>query len=94
MNALAPFQRMMNELLGHLSYVKVYLDDVVMFSKYLNEHIGHIEKVVHIVAASGLKLKISKCDFVHDSVKLLGHNVCKSGVKVDSDKIQVINETP
>lgn len=41
-NAPSRFQRMTFELMGHLAYVRVYLDDDVIFSKTLEDHISHL----------------------------------------------------
>lgn len=59
MNTLSIFQRMMDELLGYLRFVRVYLDDVVVFSKTLYAHLDHLRKVIDIVAKHGVKLKAS-----------------------------------
>lgn len=60
MNAPSTFQRMMDELLGHLAFVRVYLDGVLIFSRTLEEHIDHLRIVVNTVSSHGLKVKVSK----------------------------------
>lgn len=64
MNALSTFQRMMDQLLDGLSFVRVYLDDVVVFSKNIDENYEHLKIVLEPVASSNLNLNISKCFFV------------------------------
>lgn len=93
MNAPSSFQRMMNSLLGHLKFVKVYLDVVVIFSKDMTKHMIHLRAVIELIAKHGLKVKISKCEFARTSVSSLGHIVDSKGVRVDPSKIQVILET-
>jgi hypothetical protein len=44
-NAPADFQRIMQIVLGGLSYVQVYIDDIVIYSKTLDEHFLHLEEV-------------------------------------------------
>lgn len=90
MNAPSTFQRMMNEVVGHLGFVKVYLDDVVIFLRSLSEHIGNISQVVLLIAENGLKVKVSKSEFAKRKVALLGHLVDKNGVQVDPSKLEVI----
>lgn len=60
MNAPSTFQRMMNSIFGNFSSVKVYLDDLVVFSKHLHEHTEHIRQFVLRVSEHRLKLKIQK----------------------------------
>lgn len=61
MNAPALFQRMASSLFKHMSFVKVYIDDIVIGSKYIAEHIGHLLYVCHKFHESGLNVKLSKC---------------------------------
>lgn len=94
MNAPSTFQRMMTAILSDLPFVRVYLDDVVIFSPDLEGHMGHIREVVARIAKHGLKLKIKKCEFARDEVELLGHIIDKDGVRVDPAKVKVIQDTP
>lgn len=57
------FQRVMVHFLRDLPFVHVYLDDVVIFSKYMEEDLRHLEKVLEKVASNNLKLRILKCHF-------------------------------
>lgn len=93
MNAPSTFQRMMNDFLGNLRFVKVYLDDLVTFSSSMEENLEHIREVVGVIAGHGLKIKVSKCEFTQKQVSLLGHVVDKNGVSADSKKIEVIQST-
>jgi hypothetical protein len=45
-NAPSTFQTLMNSLLGHLPFVSVYLDDILIFSKTRNEHADHLRQVL------------------------------------------------
>lgn len=83
----------MNQLVGYMLFVKVYLDDVLIFSRKVEEHVEHIRQVVELVASHGLKLKISKYEFAKKSVSLLGHVVSTHGVQVDDSKLLVIKDT-
>ena len=66
-NAPATFQWLMLSCLGnlHLHYCIIYLDDVIVFSKTLKEHVFRLRAVFEKLKQAGLKLKPSKC-------KLLG----------------------
>ena len=90
MNAPSTFQRMMDQLFRELSFVSVYLDDVVVFSRTVKEHISQLEEVFKVIAASGLKLKVAKCSVAQSQMRLHGHIVSGDGVKVDPEKVSAI----
>jgi hypothetical protein len=94
MNAPATFQRMMDRILSQLPFVQVYIDDVVIFSKTLKEHVEHIFQTIKTIGAHGLKLKLSKCFFAHPEIKVLGHVVNEQGVSTDPDKVAIIQKCP
>ena len=47
----------------HLKWCIIYLDDIIVFSKTPEEHIEGLRSVFEKLAAAGLKLKLSKCEF-------------------------------
>ena len=64
-NAPATFQCLMESCLGelHLNWCIIYLDDIIVFSKSLEEHLERLRGVFDKLATAGLKLKPSKCEF-------------------------------
>ena len=64
-NALATFQHLMETCLGemHLKWCIIYLDNIIVFSKTPEEHIERLRGVFEKLAAAGLRLKPSKCEF-------------------------------
>ena len=80
MNAPAIFQRAMNEVFRHLPFVRVYLDDLVIFSKNMAEHLGHLKKVSELLAKKHLKIKLKNCAFAQIAVRLLGHAILRKEV--------------
>ena len=90
MNAPSTFQRMMDQLFQGLRFVKIYLDDVVFFSKSVQEHISHLREVLEMIATIGLKVKISECSLAQSQNRLLGHIISSEGVPVDPEKISII----
>ena len=95
-NAPSTFQRLMNRILKPVLYesVLVYLDDIIVFSKTVDEHIEHIAAVFKILAENGLKLKAKKCDFFKTKIDYLGHVVSSEGVAPDEKKVQSILNYP
>ena len=53
--------------------VVVYLDDIVVFNKSMEEHKKHLEKVFEALRKNRLYLKKSKCVFGHTEIPFLGH---------------------
>ena len=54
-------------------FVSVYIDDLLVFSAMLEEHIEHLKKVLMRLQEAGLKLKPTKCHFICEEVEHLGH---------------------
>ena len=73
MNAPAVFQRLMQGVLSGLQFISVYLDDVIVYSETLAEHVSHLRIVFERLRTAGLKLNPAKCRFVCDKVEYLGH---------------------
>ena len=96
MNAPATFQRLMNTVLGdlNLSEVLIYLDDIIIFSETIDEHISRLQRVFARLREHGLKLKPSKCHLLVEEVLYLGHVVSKDGIKTNPDKIDVVRTWP
>ncbi|CAF1052565.1 unnamed protein product [Brachionus calyciflorus] len=92
-NAPATFQRTMNEVLKECieaGYVLVFLDDILIHSLTLEEHLMHVEKVLEKLKAYNFKLKPKKCDLVKEEVKFLGHIISYGRIKPDPEKIEAL----
>ena len=94
MNAPSTLQRIMDTIVRGLPFVRVYLDDVFVFSKTLEEHLRHLQQVFDVIDEAGLKLNLSKCSLAQAEIKLLGHVVDKRGIVVDPSKVEVIRNAP
>ncbi len=73
-------------------YVRLYLDDIIIYSKSLREYIDHIWLVFQALWEAGLKIKMEKCAFARKELKYLGFRISQNGVLADPDKIKVIIE--
>ena len=88
-NAPGVFQRLMEKVLAGLNpddgpdYVAVYIDDVLVFSRTLEEHLQHLCNVIQRLSEAGLKLKPSKCRFIREEVEYLGHVITPYGLKTN-----------
>ena len=87
-NAPATFQHLMETCLGemHLKWYIIYLDDIIVFSKTPEEHIGRLRGMFEKLAAAVLRLKPSKCELFKSGVAYLGHIVSKDGIETDPKK--------
>lgn len=99
-NAPAAFQRLMQQILLPLNpsddpeFVNVYIDDVIVFSPTLEEHLGHLQQVISTLLDAGLKLKPNKCHFAREEVEYLGFLVTPGGLKPTNAHIKAVKEFP
>lgn len=90
--APSTFQRLMERVLQGLVWKStvVYLDDVVIFSRTPEEHVGHLREVLERFEAHNLKLKPRKCELFRSEVGYLGHVVSRAGVATDPGNIEKV----
>ena len=95
-NAPATFQWLMQSCLGnlHLCYCIIYLDDVIIFSKTLEEHLLTLRAVFEKLKQAGLKLKPSKGELFRQELIYLDHVVSKNGIQTDPKKVEAIHKWP
>jgi transposase InsO family protein len=95
-NCPATFQRLMETTLSdlHHSQCLVFIDDIVVFSSGVSEHIARLDSMFKRLSDAGLKLKPSKCFFFQSSIRYLGHIVSKDGISTDPDKVSVVRDWP
>ena len=74
----------------NLSELFIYLDDILVFSPTVEEHIDRLDRVLTRLA----DYQGEKCDLFRNQVKYLGHAVGSEGIAVDDDKIQRIRDWP
>ena len=76
-NAPGTFQRAADVILAQFKwqFALVYLDDVIVYSKSIEEHFDHLDTVLKTMQEAGLTLKLHKCQFFRDTVDYLGHVV-------------------
>ena len=88
----ATFQRLIDLLLLGLEYkiALAYLDDIIVFGRTHRECLERLEQVFARLAASGLKLKPSKCVLFAPETTFLGHVISADGVKCDPKKVEAV----
>ena len=93
-SAPATMQRLMSTLFKSMTWkmVLVYLDDIVIYSDTVEQHLKRMDLVFAKIREAKLKLKPSKCHFLRESVEYLGHVVSSSGVSTSPRVVQAVME--
>ena len=71
--------------------IEVYIDDMVVKSKMVSEHVGDLRNIFEILRIHKLCINTSKCSFGVGSGKFLGYMVTYRGIEVNPDQIKAIN---
>ena len=94
-NAPATFQRLMQRVLRGLEdFCSVYIDDVIVFSSSIEEHLDHLQQIFVRLRRIGLKLQPKKCTFGSQEVLYLGHLVSAKGIFPNPAKTKAVKEFP
>ena len=95
-NAPAAFMDRMNNVFCEYldSFVIVFIDDILIYSKKKEEHEQHLRLTLKVFRQHQLYAKFSKCEFWLKSMTFLGHVVSDKGVEVDPMKIEAIRNWP
>ena len=71
--------------------IKVYIDDMVVKSKVVPEHVGDLTNIFEILRKHRLRLNASKCSFGVGLGKFLGYMMTHRGIEVNPNQIKAIN---
>lgn len=95
-NAPAQFQAHMESIFYDLLDISIviYLDDILIFSKTLEEHMSIVREVLQRLLHQSLYAKVSKCQFHQSCVEVLGMMVSEKGLEMCHNKVQAIQEWP
>ena len=92
-NARSTYQRMMTRMFEPQldKNIEVYIDDVVVKSKVVSEHVRDLEDIFEILRRHKLRLNASKCSFGVGSGKFLSYMITYRGIEVSPDQIRAVN---
>lgn len=95
-NAPAIFQRSIDDVLRHHIGKRcfVYIDDVIIFGRTLEEHLENLRIVLKTLHEANLKVQLDKSEFLHHSVEFLGYIITAKGIKPNEKKIEAIQKYP
>ena len=93
-NAPATCQEMINDTLRKYLdiFVIAYLDDILIYSESLKEHVQHVQRIFECLKERNLKLKPEKCEFHKKEVNFLGFIIGQHGIRIDPEKIKAVRE--
>ena len=91
-NSAQAFQRLMDGVLRGLPFVFVYLDDILVASPSMSDHLRHVRQVLGRLTGAGLAINVEKCTFGASSVKFLGHQVTTEGISPLAKKVEAVND--
>ena len=75
-NAPSEFQNIINDIFyPYMEFSIVYLDDVLIFSKGINQHIQHLNKIIEVIKENGLVVLAKKIKIFQTKVRFLGFEI-------------------
>ncbi|GBG87469.1 hypothetical protein CBR_g45527 [Chara braunii] len=95
-NAPATFQAAMITEFRHMldRFVLIYLDDILVYSWSLDEHVEHLRTALEWLRQAKYKANRDKCEFAWQELEYLGHYVTPQGIRPLADKIEAIRVWP
>lgn len=95
-NSPSTFSRLMDNIMTGLQGEQclVYMDDIIVYSTTLEEHLDRLENVFNRLASCNLKIQPDKCEFLKREVAYLGHIVTPEGIKPNPAKIEAVTKFP
>ncbi|GBG68526.1 hypothetical protein CBR_g3070 [Chara braunii] len=95
-NATTTFQAAMTTEFRHLldRYVLIYLDDILVYSRSLEEHVEHLRTVLERLRQAKYEANCDKCEFARQELEYLGHYVTPQGIRPLADKIEALRVWP
>ncbi|GBG41130.1 hypothetical protein CBR_g73994 [Chara braunii] len=95
-NVPATFQCLVDKVLRHQlnRFVVVYLDDILIFSKSMEEYVKHLKEVLQVLKEAQLHLNLEKSKFGRDNAIYLGHRLSANGLEPEATKVEVIRKWP
>ena len=95
-NAPAVFQALVNDILRDVinHHVFVYLNDILVFSETLEEHVAHVRLVLQRLLENRLYTKAEKCEFHRSTIQFLGFVVSRGKITMDPSKTEAVMSWP
>ncbi len=93
-NVLTTYQEIINDALRQYlnQFVIAYLNNIMIYSNILKEHINHVSKVLECLNKRNLHLKLKKCEFHRKEINFLEFVVERHKIRMNSKKLRAIKE--
>ena len=96
-NSPATFLTMINDIFEDLimeGIVVIYLDNIFIFAKTLEEHQEVVHRVLDLLQCHNLSLKLEKCEFEKTSIEHLGVVISQDSIMMDPAEVTRVLEWP
>jgi len=93
-NAHVFLQRVMDQVFEGADFLKCYIDDILMHSKGLLQHLAHLEELFKRLHEVNMKIHPKKCEFAITSIVYFGHKILPNGIMAHWAKVIAILEMP
>ena len=95
-NTPSTFMRLMNHVLRAFigKFVVIYFDDILIYSKEIEEHIGNLRQVLEVLRKESFYANLKRYDFCMDMIVFLGYVVSAKGIEMDEAKVKATQEWP
>jgi hypothetical protein len=91
-NAAQTFQRFLDQVLHGLDFVYTYVDDILIASENMQQHLEHVEIVLNRLSQHGIVINPKKCTFGAQELKFLGVKITPAGIEPLPEKIEAISK--
>ncbi|MCO5599472.1 hypothetical protein L7F22_053576 [Adiantum nelumboides] len=78
----------------HRNFTRVFFDDVLIYSKTIEEHKEHLKIIFQVLTDNKLYVNQKKSEFFLQEIQYLGHIISKNGIRMDLAKLEVIKDWP
>ena len=85
------FQRIVDDILGDLQYVRAYIDDILIISNgTYADHMEKLETVLSRLERAGFRARVNKCFFAQSELEYLGYWLTREGIQPQPKKVEAI----
>lgn len=93
-NSAQTFKRFMHYVFQDISFIFIYIDDLLVASRDKDEHMCHLRIVYQRLQEFGLRINVSKCKFGVSSLEFLGQEITQNGIRPSASRVQLITYFP